>query len=252
MLKVLKNDEVTTKQWITQTGKIRGGHAIDKTYIYKVLNNRIYLGELHYDDAWHEGIHSPIIPIALWDSAQALLQKRRRPRKSITKNSDAFLFKGLVFGNDERAYSPWLSSMRRGRRYAYYIPQRDIAEGAGASGLPRCPAGELEAVVLERLREKLRDPSSFIENLPTQVKKHPLFEEVAAKDALTEIDAVWELLFPAFVRPLIRQMLKRITIAQDKLTISWDMQGIGNVIINHLKARSKIAVESGHKRTSRR
>ena len=170
------------------------------------------------------------IPIALWDSAQALLQKRRRPRKSITKNSDAFLFKGLVFGNDERAYSPWLSSMRRGRRYAYYIPQRDIAEGAGASGLPRCPAGELEAVVLERLREKLRDPSSLIENLPTQVKQHPLFEEVAAKDALTEIDAVWELLFPAFVRPLIRQMLKRITIAQDKLTINWDMQGIGNVI----------------------
>ncbi len=253
LLKVLKNDEVTTKQWITQTGKIRGGHAIDKTYIYKVLNNRIFLGELHYDDAWHEGIHSPIISIALWDSAQALLQKRRRPRrKSITKNSDVFLFKGLVFGNDERAYSPWLSSMRRGRRYAYYIPQRDVAEGAGASGLPRCPAGELEAVVLERLREKLRDPPSLIENLPTQVKQHPLFEEVAAKDALTEIDAVWELLFPAFVRPLIRQMLKRITIAQDKLTISWDMQGIGNVIINHLKARSNIAVKSGHKRTSRR
>jgi len=70
LLKVLKNDEVTTKQWITQMGKIRGGHAIDKTYIYKVLNNRIYLGELLYDDAWHEGIHSPIIPIALWHSCK--------------------------------------------------------------------------------------------------------------------------------------------------------------------------------------
>ena len=35
----------TTKSWTTQDGKHRPGKPIDKGAIYKILNNRIYLGE---------------------------------------------------------------------------------------------------------------------------------------------------------------------------------------------------------------
>ena len=35
----------TTKSWTTQDGKHRPGKPIDKGAIYKILNNRVYLGE---------------------------------------------------------------------------------------------------------------------------------------------------------------------------------------------------------------
>ena len=42
----------TTKSWTTQDGKHRPGKPIDKGAIYKILNNRTYLGE-----AVHKGTH---------------------------------------------------------------------------------------------------------------------------------------------------------------------------------------------------
>jgi hypothetical protein len=42
----LKLDGVTSKAWTTQDGKVREGRPIDKGMIYKLLNNRTYLGEV--------------------------------------------------------------------------------------------------------------------------------------------------------------------------------------------------------------
>ncbi len=64
-------------------------------------------------------------------------------KKGASDKHNDFLLKVLVFGTDGRAYSPWRSHVRNGRSYAYYVPQSKIAEGAAASDLPRCPAGEL-------------------------------------------------------------------------------------------------------------
>lgn len=77
----LTEQGVTTKAWLTRAGTVRGGKPIDKVYIYKLLNNRILLGQLQVDDDWHPAAHEPIVSQALWDQAQALLSARRRPRK---------------------------------------------------------------------------------------------------------------------------------------------------------------------------
>ncbi len=64
-----------------------------------------------------------------------------------------FQLKGIVFGDDGRALSPWhLTKRSNGRRYRYNIPMRDAEEQAGASDLRRLPAAELESAVLERSR----------------------------------------------------------------------------------------------------
>jgi hypothetical protein len=41
-----------------------------------------------------------------------------------------FLLKGIVFGNDGRALSPFHSTKKGGRCYRYDIPQRDVKEYA--------------------------------------------------------------------------------------------------------------------------
>ena len=79
------------------------------------------IGELQYDDAWHPAAHEPIINRDLWEQAQALLSARRRLGK-VTPNAvvdNELLLRGLVFGEDGRAYSPWTSSVRGNRVYRY-------------------------------------------------------------------------------------------------------------------------------------
>jgi site-specific DNA recombinase len=137
----LKLDGVTSKAWTTQDGKVREGKAIDKGMIYKLLNNRTYLGELRHKEQWVPAAHPPIIERELWDRVHAILATNCRVRGGATQAVVPFLLKGIVFGNDGRALSPWHSTKKsNGRRYRYYIPMRDTKEQAGASGLPRLPA----------------------------------------------------------------------------------------------------------------
>jgi len=65
------------------------------------------------------------------------------------------------------------SSLRNNRIYAYYVPQRGIAVAAGGSALPRCPAFELESVVIEHLRGQMRAPIPVIEQLPASLGREP-------------------------------------------------------------------------------
>jgi site-specific DNA recombinase len=56
---------VKTKRWKTQAGQPRGERPFDRNALYKVLNNRAYIGELYYDDAWHASDHEAIVSAEL-------------------------------------------------------------------------------------------------------------------------------------------------------------------------------------------
>lgn len=238
LLQELGEQGVTTKSWTTKTGRARGGRPLDKNYLYKLLNNRTLIGEMKSGDKWHVGAHEPIVAADLWGSAHALLDDRRRPKKRASDKHQDFLLKGLVFGSDGRAYSPWRSSVRNGRSYAYYVPQSKIAEGAAASGLPRCPAGELEAVIIEYLRGQLRAPASWLGNLPESVQQHPRYKGAAVLAMLANIDAVWDMLVFDVRHDLVQTMVRRVTVSTDKVSISLDLEGLGQVVLDLLKGLS--------------
>ncbi len=140
LVKELRLDGVTSKAWTTQDGKVREGKLIDKSLIYKMLGNRTYLGELRHKEQWYPAEHPPIIDRELWDNVHAILATHGRMRGNAMRATVPYLLKGIVFGNDGRALSPWHTTKKNGRRYRYYVPQRDTKEHAGASGLPRLPA----------------------------------------------------------------------------------------------------------------
>lgn len=237
----LANQGVTTKSWVTQGGKRRGGLPIDKNYLYKLLHNRTLIGEMKSGAQWFPGSHDQIIPTELWDQAHTLLVNRRRPRTRAQRNLDDFLLAGLVFGTDGRAYSPWRSSVRNGRAYAYYIPQSKIAGGAANSDLPRCPAFELETVVVEYLRSRLRDPATLIGELPDAIKAHPHYTDEAARRALVDIDGIWDLLFHRARRDLLLEIIDRIIVGSTKVSISIDTAGVGRLVLDMIKAQPRAA-----------
>lgn len=61
LVKELQQTGATSKSWTTQRGQIRQGKPIDKSLIYKLLNNRLYLEELQHQGQWYPGEQAAMI-----------------------------------------------------------------------------------------------------------------------------------------------------------------------------------------------
>jgi len=231
LVKELKLDGVTSKAWTTQDGKVREGRPIDKSLIYKVLGNRTYLGELRHKEKWYQAEHPAIVDGELWGHVQAILSTNGRVRGAATRAQVPFLLKGIVFGSDGRAMSPWHTSKKNGRRYRYYVPQRDAKEHAGASGLSRLPAAELESAVLDQLRAILRSPRLLGEVLPLAIKLDPTLDEAKVTVAMTRFDAIWDQLFPAEQARIVRLVVEKVIVSPSNLEVRLRANGIERLVL---------------------
>jgi site-specific DNA recombinase len=241
LVKELRLDGVTSKAWTTQEGRVREGKLIDKSLIYKVLSNRVYLGEIRHRDQWYPGEHPPIVDRNLWDAAQAILAKNPRVRANDTRARVPFLLKGLLEGSDGRALTPWFTRKKNGRLYRYYLPVRENKEHAGASGLPRLPAAELEAAVLEQLRRVLRSPQMVAGVTERAVRLDPALDEAQVTVAMTRLDAIWEQLFPAEQQRIVRLLIEKVIVSPHDLEVRFRPNGIE---VLALELQPEPAVES--------
>jgi site-specific DNA recombinase len=87
---------------------------------------------------------------------------------------------------------------------------RDTEEQAGASGLPRLPAVELESAVLEQLRGILRAPAVLGDLLSQASKLDPTLDEAKVIVAMTRLDAIWDQLFPAEQTRIVRLLVEKV------------------------------------------
>ncbi|PPD34075.1 MAG: recombinase [Methylomonas sp.] len=230
LVKELKLEGVTSKAWTTQDGKVRDGKPIDKSLIYKLLNNRTYLGELRHREQWYPAEHLPLIDRELWENVQVILASNSRIRGNNTRATVTYLLKGIVFGHDGRALSPWHTTKKNGRRYRYYVPQRDVKEHAGASGLPRLPAGELESAVMDQLRGILRSPALLPDIVPKAVKLDATLDEAKVTVAMTKLDAIWEQLFPAEQTRIVRLLVEKVIVSPCDLEVRLRSNGIEQMV----------------------
>ena len=226
LVKELRLDGVTSKAWTTQDGRVRAGKPVDKSLIYKLLNNRTYLGELRHRDRWYPGEHTPSIDQKLWDDVQAILAANGRQRGNATRSRVPFLLKGIAFGTDGRALTPWFTRKKSGRLYRYYLPTRENKEHAGASGLPRLPAAELEAAVLEQLGGIFRAPTMVADVVPRAVELDPSLDEARVTVAMTRLDAIWDQLFPAEQQRIVRLLVEKVIVSPSDIEVRLRAKGI--------------------------
>lgn len=231
LVKELKLDGVTSKAWTTQDGKVREGKPIDKGLVYKLLGNRTYLGELRHKEQWYQAEHLPIVDQPVWDSVHAILATNGRSRANATRATTPFLLKGIVFGHDGRALTPWHSTKKTtGKRYRYYLPMRDLKEHAGASGLPRMPAAELESAVLDQLRNILRAPNLLSDLVPRAKKLDPTLDEAKVTVAMTRLDLIWDQLFPAEQTRIVKMLIEKVIVSPSDLEVRLRANGIEQLV----------------------
>lgn len=245
LAKELALDGETTKSWTTQGGKVREGKPIDKGQIYKMIGNRIYLGEIHHQDKWYPAEHLPIIDREVWESVQSILSTNRHTRGNLTRSTTPFLLKGIVFGSDGRALTPWHSTKRTsGKRYRYYLPMRDIKEHAGASGLPRIPAAELESAVLDQLRATLRAPELLADILPAASKLDSSLDEAQVTVAMTRLDVIWEQLFPAEQTRIVKLLVEKVIVSPNDIEVRLRANGIERLALELRPERAESTREA--------
>ena len=204
------------------------GKPIDKKYIYRMLNNRHYLGEIVHKDTTYPGLHEPIISKELWDKVHSILSVSPRKRAARTRAETPALLKGLLFGPDGAAFSP--THTRKGRKlYRYYVSQTVLKHGAGSCPVGRVPAGEIEAAVVNQLRAVFRQPEIVAGTWKAARAHADGVAEADARKALLQIEALWDELFPAEQARIVALLVERVDISTDGLNVRLRIDGLSGL-----------------------
>jgi hypothetical protein len=201
------------------------GNRIDKKYLYRMLNNRAYIGEAVHKGESYPGEHDAIIDRETWDRVHAILQESPRKRAARTRADTPALLKGLLFGPDGAAFSP--THTRKGDRlYRYYVSQTVLKHGAGACPVGRVPAGEIEAAVIDQLRAVFRQPEIVAGTLRVARAQDEEITEANARTALQQLDPLWDELFPAEQARIVALLVERVDIGTDGLNVRLRVNGL--------------------------
>jgi DNA invertase Pin-like site-specific DNA recombinase len=204
------------------------GHRIDKKFIYRMLNNRVYIGDAVHKGTSYPGEHAAIIDKETWDQVHAILTESPRKRAARTRADTPALLKGLLFGPDGAAFSP-THTRKGGRLYRYYVSQTVLKHGAGSCPVSRVPAGEIEAVVIDQLRAVLRQPE-IVAGTWKAARAHA--EDTTAAEALTalqKLDPLWDELFPAEQARIVELLVERVDIGAYGLDVRLRVDGLSGL-----------------------
>jgi site-specific DNA recombinase len=136
-----------------------GGVPFERGMLFSMLANRIYLGEIVHKGTSQPGEHDAIIASDLWEAIQQTLQANRVSRKERHNARIPSLLAGRLFDSYGRRMSP-SHAVKSGKRYRYYITHASELRDGGPDAC-RLPAGDIEMLVVERLRALLTDRSAI-------------------------------------------------------------------------------------------
>jgi DNA invertase Pin-like site-specific DNA recombinase len=214
---------------LTASGVLnRQGKRIDKSFIYRLLNNRVYLGEAVHKGQSYPGEHKPIVPQALWDRAHEAMAESPRVRAAKTRNQTPALLKGLIFGPSGAAMSP-SHTRKNGRLYRYYVSQDALKRGDATSPLRRVPAGEIETAVIDQLRWVVRSPEIIVRTWKTARVEQPHITEAEVREALHSFDPLWDSLFPVEQSRIVQLLVDRVDISPDGLDVHLRTEGLASL-----------------------
>jgi hypothetical protein len=221
LVQVLRAEGATTKR----------GRPLTKSDVYRILSNRVYLGEAVHKGTAYPGEHEAIVTQAQWDSVHAILKVSPRVRVNRTRNTTAPLLRGLIYDSEGRAMSPSHSRGRGGQMYRYYVSQAVLKGGATERPAIAClPAGEIEAAVIAQVRALLRQPEMIVGTWRAARTTSPDVTEQEVLLALERIEPLWDELFPAEKARIVRLLVDRVDVRAEGAAVRLRLDGLGSLV----------------------
>ena len=235
LVRALNLEGSRTKSWVTASGKRRTGRPLDKGYLYRLLNNRVYLGEAVHKGKSYPGEHEAIVDQALWGRAHAILAKNAHARGNRTRATTPASLKGLLRCTACGAAMTPSHTRRRGRLYRYYVCLKSIKTGAASCPVRSIAASEIEGVVLGQVRRLLRSPEVAARTVTACHEMAAGAGDAAARermvlDALGRLDEMWDELFPAEQTRILRLLVERVDVAPDGIDVRLRTAGFHSLV----------------------
>ncbi len=150
----LRERGVTSRTRVLASGRTVGGVAFSNGPLAHLLKNRMYLGDINHRGSSHRGEHQTIVDAELFAAVQDRLAQNLNRRELRKGHSDALLI-DCILDDRGNAMSP-SHATKKGVRYRYYVSTALVrGRKAEAGSVARVPAQQVEALVLDALREQL-------------------------------------------------------------------------------------------------
>jgi site-specific DNA recombinase len=152
LLRDLRDRNIRTKSRLLSTGATRGGVP----FLYYLLSNRFYIGEVKYRDEILPGEQPPIMDRVLFE---AVRQKSfaQWSHRTVARNKSDQLLTGLLFDDAGHRMIP-THATKAGIRYRYYASTTVLhgeAKTAPAGSVSRVPAADIEEAIVKSLEAHL-------------------------------------------------------------------------------------------------
>ncbi|MFO0498272.1 MAG: recombinase family protein [Betaproteobacteria bacterium] len=219
------------KALVSESVRTKSGRPVDKGYIYRLLNSRVYLGEATHKDASYPGEHAPIIDRSLWDKVHTILQTSPRLRAANARARTPALLKGLIFTETGCAMTPAFT--KKGTRlYRYYVSMDVIRSRAldESPGPLRLPAPMVEDAVIGEIHRMIRAPEITARTIAALRRDGVKVEEAAVVATLAGFERLWGALYPAEQGRIVQLLVERITVGTNGIAVDLRKEGLGLVL----------------------
>jgi len=222
LLAELRDEGYRTRQCASP--KRIGGNPFSRGMLFNLLANPVYRGCIKHRDAVHPGEHEAIIDEVLWNAVQAKIADNQNNHKGRRAAREPSLLAGILRDGLGRRMTS--SHATKGKiRYRYYVTHQDEIR-ADAPAPWRMPAKDLEAAVIERLRQFFSNAAAIRSALGAHADEGAVLAN--ALNAAGKI--VNQLVTPTGRKSISGKLLTRVTVHDDGLSLLIETAAVGHVL----------------------
>jgi DNA invertase Pin-like site-specific DNA recombinase len=216
-----------SKMRISATRRKYGGAGYSRGALYNILQNPIYLGEVHHKGQIYPGEHEAIVPRGLWDKVQAKLRANNQARRNGLNAKSPSLLAGLLYDDRGHRFTP-SHAVKNGKRYRYYVSQAAIQGLAQGAAPRRIPAHEIETLVSDRVKSFLGAPEDLLKAFRSTHPSRDLRAILAAGRSRVK---GWGAYTSAEQRELLHSITHRIVVGESKVEILIRKRGLSAALL---------------------
>ena len=213
----LDRDGIVGKVCTDRFGRTTGGRPLARGPLYRMLQNRIYRGEIVHKENHYLGEHDAIVEEALWQTVQERLATNRVERATGVGASQPSLLAGMLFDEAGERLTPTHAN-KKGTRYRYYVSKMLVRDGrVHAPRGRRIPAADLETIVEDRVIQFLRTETDVFSAVEGRVADAHASADIVSRTV--ELADRWGTLAPTEKRAILLVLIERIDVRHESLDI---------------------------------